>query len=430
MDARVQHETKTASPSRLRLGWPARGGALARVDSRAPSRRPGAGQGVLAPEQQRIFGVRAIPIGPLITFILLVVIPTACASVYFGLIASPIYVSEAKFAVRGSTQKLPSSNADAGALPVGNIPGGLASLNNSQDSYVVADYIKSAPLIEKLNRDDYLRSVFGRNDIDLLSRLRSSSSLDALREYWDSMVGVSVENLSGILTLRVHAFNPQDALAISRAILNASEALVNSLSERRLADAIRTEQDELDRSRRRLEAARLAAQEFRNRSGQLDPMSQSRVSLQLATLLQTEKLKLESELQTSRRTLTDKSPSVQVLSARLQAINDQIQRADREITSTNPDDPTLSRALYQFEGLEVERQFAQRLYMVSQAGVERARMNAARQQLYLTTFVEPSLAEMALYPHRLTNILIVFLASLAPWTVLTMLTAAIKDHVL
>jgi capsular polysaccharide transport system permease protein len=432
MESHVQDDTKLGSKPKFRFAWPTKGGALAEVrrSGLAPAggHLPGVIGGYL-PDART--GGRRLSLsgtfGLLLSFIFFVVVPTALAGIYYGAIASNVYLSEAKFAIRGATEKLPTGGASAaGSLP--GMPAGLSSMSNSQDAYVVADYIRSTPLVEKLDRDSNLHMLFARNEVDFLSRLRTGSSVEALRRYWESMVYPSVDAISGILTLRVEAYSPEDALTISRAVLAESEALVNEMSQRRLTDAVKNASDEVTRAEQRLQAARLAIQAFRNSSGQIDPVRQSEGTLNLLALLRSEQAKFENEVATSRRTLNDDSPSLQVLNARLKALTEQIKVIERTVASESAGDQTASRALFQYEGLEVERQFAERLYLISQAGLERARMNAARQQLYFVTFVEPSLAEKPAYPLRLRNVMIVLMCAASLWSILALLVATIKDH--
>jgi capsular polysaccharide transport system permease protein len=431
MGSHVQDDTKTRSTSRLGVSGLSQGGALtqSRRSELVGASRAGGGliEDIDASDNPRRFTLSGAW-GMVLSFFIIVVVPTALAGAYYGVIASNVYVSESKFAIRGSTEKLPAGGGASAAGPMAGALSSLSAVNNSQDSYVVASYIKSTPMVEKLDREKDLHTIFARNDIDFISRLKSGSSIEVLRRYWETMVVPSVDNLSGILTLKVEAFSPGDALTISKAVLAASEQLVNEMSVRRLADAVKNANEEVTRSEQRLQAARLAMQAFRNSSGQIDPVKQSESTLTLLSGLRSEQLKLENELATSRRTLNDQSPTVQVLTSRLQAMTDQVKGLERMVTSQTGTDQTASRALFQYEGLEVERQFAEKLYLISEAGLERARMNASRQQLYFVTFVEPNLAEKPMYPRRLSSILVVLICAAAIWSILSLLVATVKDH--
>src|SRR5450755_4588710 len=80
----------------------------------------------------------------LIGFILLVACPTLASSVYWGLIASKQYVTEAKFALRsGESSVLDSIGGFAG----------LPSSQQTQDTQILANYIRSRAIIEDIAKD-------------------------------------------------------------------------------------------------------------------------------------------------------------------------------------------------------------------------------------------------------------------------------------
>ena len=75
---------------------------------------------------------------------LMVLLPTALASIYFGLIASDQFVVEVRFAVRSSSGV---QSGDALSL-FGAIPNASSTVT---DSYIVIDYLQSRELVDKLN---------------------------------------------------------------------------------------------------------------------------------------------------------------------------------------------------------------------------------------------------------------------------------------
>ena len=361
--------------------------------------------------------------GILLSFFLLVVIPTAAAGYYYLFVASDIYVSEAKFAVRGSVEKLPSTSSAALSMF-----SQVATMNSNQDAYVVSSYIQSISLVEKLSRDVDVREAFTREGIDPIAKLDDDAPAEKLRKYWNRMVIPSVDSLSGVVSLEVRAFRPEDSLTIARAIIKASEELVNEISMRKRSDTVQFARGEVARAEERLRAARLALQAFRDASGVLDPAKSAEALSKLALILRAQKIELESEVRTARRTLSEASPSVQVLSSRLGALNEQIGLLEKELTSQSGDEKAASRVLSRFEGLELEREFAEKIYVIAQAAFERARVEADRQQLYLVTFVQPALAERAIYPRRIADTAVVGVSVLAVWSILVLLVAAVRDH--
>lgn len=409
-------EVRTASPGRFRLMPMPRFSALSRSRGSdvvtVTDRLPGAARG----RTRRRGGY-----GLLLSLIAMVVVPTGLAGYYYGFVAADMYASEAKFAVRGAVEHLPKSAATEMFTP-------LTAMNSNQDAYIVAGYIESLPLIEKVQATIDIRSLFSRPEADPIARLDPESGAERLKKYWRKMVKANIDNLSGVVTLHVSSFTPADSLAISQQVLIESEKLVNDMSRRKNSDAVTFARDEVTRAESRLRAARLAMQDFRNQSGQLDPVRQAEAVLRLGTTLKSERMVLENEISAARRTLSETAPSVQVLNARLNALKEQIATVDRSLTGGSRDDKTASGALYRYEGLELERMFAEKIYAVAQTAYERARATADRQNLYLVTFVQPAVAETPTLPRRGAEVLVVFVCAFALWSVISLVTAAIKDH--
>lgn len=81
-----------------------------------------------------------------------------------------------------------------------------------------------------------------------------------------------------------------------------------------------------------------------------------------------------------------------------------------------------------YEELESERRFAETAYQHALEALDRARMDADRQQIYVADFVPPSLPEEALYPRRLRSVGIVFLAAFVVWAIGGLTVRSVRDH--
>ena len=78
--------------------------------------------------------------------------------------------------------------------------------------------------------------------------------------------------------------------------------------------------------------------------------------------------------------------------------------------------------------MELQRVFAEKLFAMAQSGLERARIRAQQQQVYLTVFVPPYLPEEARYPERLTMSFLIPLVLLIIWSIFALTALAIEDH--
>jgi capsular polysaccharide transport system permease protein len=315
------------------------------------------------------------------------------AVVYFSLIASSHYTSEARFAVRGGAR--PPMDA-VSALT------GLASFTQVQDSLIVVNYVKSQALVEALDRQLDLRAIFGRDGIDWFSRFNADDPIEDLVKYWQWHINTSIEAPSGIVTMRVSAFSPEDALRIADATVDLSERLVNGLSTRARQDAVTEAEAELARAETRLTNARATMRDLRNQQSTLDPQRTAEGIGRLISELRLEKIRLEQELTASRRgDVSESAPQVQIMRTRVDVIGEQITGLEQLLTSRDDTEPgTIAGKITRFDEFEFEQQIAEKQYTLAAAALERARVNAEGKHVYLATFVHPVLPQNSTYPKR------------------------------
>jgi capsular polysaccharide transport system permease protein len=311
---------------------------------------------------------------------------------YVGFGMSSQYASEARFAVRGGEQ--------ISADPISTLTG-LSSFTQAQDSLIVVSYVKSRAIVEELERTIGLREMFSGRDIDWLSRFDENDPIEDLVKYWRWKIKTSIESPSGIIAVQVSAFSPEDALKIANAVVSASERLVNSMSTRATQDAMEQAKSELDRAERRLGDVGSALRELRNAQSTLDPRRTAEGINQLIGELRLERARLEDDANSATRIqVTEGAPQMQLLRIRIQVIGDQIADLERQLTSTNETASTkaVSGKITRFDELELERQIAEKQYTLATEAFERARINAERQKVYLTSFVIPLLPHDVAWP--------------------------------
>ncbi|WP_187148659.1 hypothetical protein [Methylocella silvestris] len=340
----------------------------------------------------------------LIGFVILFVIPAVASVAYFSLIASSEYTSEARFAVRGGERVATDAIS---ALT------GLASFTQIQDSLIVSNYVKSQAIVEALEREIDLRAIYSRHSIDWLSRFNAGEPIEAFVKYWVGQLKASIESPSGIVTVKVSAFSPEDTLKVANATVDLSERLVNGLSTRALKDAVAQAGMELARAESRLSAARVALRDLRNTQATLDPRRTAEGIGKLVAELRLEKIRLEQDIGAAARSnVGPAAPQVQILRTRVDVIGEQIASLEDQVTSQG-DAPSqaLSGKITRFDELELERQIAEKQYTLAAAALERARVNAEGKKVYLATFVHPVLAYEASGPYRLVYSLLGVVAS-------------------
>src|SRR4051812_20020840 len=204
-------------------------------------------------------------------------LPTLIAGVYFFGIASDLYLSEVKFVVRG-----PSKG------PVSAISAMLSSGAGSavsEDTFAVHEYLMSRDAVRRLEQEDNLRGLLSRPEGDLLTRFPGiwfwRNDFEALYRTYDRFVTVEVDSSSGVSSLQVKAYRPEDAQLIAAALLRFSEQLVNALNERARQDALSAFQREVDTTQQKITHSQAELTAYRIKQKMLDPKSASAGPLEL-----------------------------------------------------------------------------------------------------------------------------------------------------
>jgi capsular polysaccharide transport system permease protein len=354
-------------------------------------------------------------------FLLLVVLPTIIAAIYFYGIAAGQYVSEARFVVRGQQESRASS--------LGEMLGAAAGFKQvPAEALTVRDYLESHDAMEALKERAGLVEIYRRPEADFLARLwKEDLPAELMALYYQHMNAVVVDNTGGITTIRARAFRPEDARRVAEAQLRLSEEFVNKLSARAREASVNFAEGELRRAEERVIASQTAITEWRQREQAVDPTS-------LAQINQAGVAALEKELNTARTEVQEKSafmrpdnPQIATLRNRIRALQARIQIERDRLTSG---DEALPERISTFERLAQEREFANKQLASATASLEMARVEAQRQQLFLSRVVEPNLAEYPLYP-RGTIFLLSFFAVLSMlYGVGWLLLAGVREHAL
>jgi capsular polysaccharide transport system permease protein len=329
----------------------------------------------------------------LVGFLLFFAAPAALVVAYFAFVASSQYTSEARFAVRGGER----APIDAVAALTG-----LASFTQAQDSLIVVNYVKSQALVEELDRQIGLRAIFSRKGIDWISRFDRDDPIEDFVKFWRSHIKTSIEAPSGIVTVQISAFSPEEALAVADATVELSERLVNELSMRARNDAVSESELELTRAEQRLSNSRSALRDLRNEQSTLDPHRTGEGIGKLISELRLEKIHLEQEVTASERgNVSASAPQIQIMRTRIEVIGEQIAALEQRVTSQDGGQgDTIAGKITRFDELELEGQVAEKQYTLAAAALERSRINAEGKKVYIATFVHPVLPRDSTYPKR------------------------------
>jgi len=161
----------------------------------------------------------------------------------------------------------------------------------------------------------------------------------------------------------------------------------------------------------------------------VDPRKTADASAALDGRVRDELVRANTELSTLKEYMQDDAPTLKLLEARIRALEGQQRALESEVTDTaGTRAQALSRIMGAYEQLESERGFAESAYRHSLEALDRARMNADRQHIYIADFVQPDLPEKALYPRQLRSLTIVFVIAFATWAIGCLTVRSVRDH--
>jgi capsular polysaccharide transport system permease protein len=352
-------------------------------------------------------------------FSIIVVLPTVLAGAYFGVIAADRYVAEAQFVVR---------SAERG--PVTGIGALLQSTGiNTQhdDAFVVQAFMTSRDALADLERDVGYAGLMGRDEADLLSRWpnpRDGDSFEGLFDYFGRRVQVVRDLTTGLSTLRVEAFAPQDAQRIAAALLESGEVFVNRMNARALADSISLARDEVDLAEKRMLDSQSAFNAFRRAQGLVSPIENSELQMALVAELSGEVVAIETEMRRIQASAPN-SPKLPALRARARALEAQVAAEKAKLVGA---DGALTDSYGEFESLLIEQKFAEEALLAARANLEQARADAQRKQRYLERVVNPGAPDDAREPRRLMLTLSVAAGALLLYAIGWLLYVNAREH--
>ena len=352
--------------------------------------------------------------------VLVFVVPNAVTILYFGLLASDQFQSEMRFTVRSSEPiQVKDSLAKASGIPSAMI---------AQDTQIIANYLDSRDMLDRLeSRFDFNR-IFGRKDIDWYARLAADAPVEDRLDYWKDTAWASISPSSGIITIKVRAFSAAEAQKLNQAILSASEELVNRMNDRIWQDATGAAREEVKEATAQLSHARVQLQAARNKAGILTVSGASASLSALLTQSRGELIALENEYQSNSSMVSKQAPQMRVLASQIDAKKQQIDKLQAQIASTDSGESNLADRSTEFSQLELEQKLAEDHLSASITALEKLQYLSQQKLLYLDPFLKPTLPDEARYPRRFLWMGIVLAASLLLFAALAALLSVVRTR--
>ncbi len=350
-------------------------------------------------------------------YLIFVILPVILIAGYYSFWASDMYVSEARFSLRG-----PEGGGSTDLM----VFLGQGSGSTTADAYVVQEYIRSMGLLNTLDEQLSLRQHYQSSDADIFTRLSAQASAEELHEYFKKVVQVVFDPVSGIFSLKVRAYAPEMAQRLGEKILEQSELLVNRLRNRALDDALALAHAELETAESHVAKVRDELRQFRKRSDLLNPEAAVGAMLTMLAELEGEAVKARTQMAEARSYMREESAQIVALKARIAALEGQISAERNRLTGA--DQRELNDVMADYERLMVEREFAEKRYVSALTSLEAARVRAEGKSRYLVAFSPPTLPQESIWPRRLPFTLLALAGASLLFGIVSLVIAAIREH--
>ena len=355
-------------------------------------------------------------------------LPTLLGSMYFGLIAADQYVTEFKFTVRGA-QPIPAPPGSKDTMSaLTGMPGG-GGLETMQDAIIITDFINSRQGYQDVEKNVDVKKLFADPRADFIARLSPGIPIEKMERYWGKMVEARIDQLTGIVTVDVRAFGPEESLALADGVIKGADNMVNALNAQAENDLVKQAAEDLGRAEERWRSTQAELLKYQQEFQVLDPSKAVDAVAAISADLFGQLNQLKTQYTAMSAYLAPSSAQIQMLREQIKALEAQIPK----IGESAPDTRALAKnaapeALAKFQSIQLHASFAGQALTQALNALVRAHEMAAGQQIYMAIFVKPTLAESALYPNRLGSVFIVFLAAGAAWCLSVFVLYTVRDH--
>lgn len=368
-------------------------------------------------------------------------VPVVLAVLYYTLIASDRYVSDAWMVLSdqpgSGSGGLSSSSAAAGGSSILSMfgLGGAASSNSSNEQGIVTNYLVSMEAMEALDKKIGLRRMWSAGSIDLLSRLSKDASKEDFFKYYGHHVTVISDPTEPVIQVEVDAFTAADAHLIAKTLVQLTQDKLNDAFFQMREDALTFARSEVKHAQQDLTQVNDKLRSFRNEHGEIDPTATAATVGTVAGWLYQQLADTEANLRATLSYAREDSPIVKTLQSRVAALKKQIVASRGLLASSGGDktagalaDKPYAELLAAYQDLLLDQTFAQDAYTSAMSFLNTSRAALQHQHSYLIDFLAPTTAQDATEPHSTRNVFLVLIASLLVWLTGSLILAALREH--
>lgn len=341
----------------------------------------------------------------------------AASTLYWGVIASDRYVSEANVVV-DRTELAAGPSTDFASL---------LGAKSGHDLLLLREHLLSTDMLVKLDDKLDLRTHYSDRDQDVFSRMWSPKmSREWFHRHYLSRVSVEYDDFSGVLRIKAQAYSPEKAQAVASMLVEEGERFMNDMGHRLAREQVSFLERQVEQMSERVLRTRQAVVAFQNSKGLASPQGAAEALGRIAAEMESQLAELKTRREVMRAYLSPTAPDVVQLNYQIQALEKQ--RSQELARLASPAGNTLNKVVEEHQRLQLEAEFAQKVYQTALTALERGRIEATRTLKKVSVVQAPGLPQYPLEPRRLYNIALFALATLVLAGVFRLFAAIIRDH--
>jgi capsular polysaccharide transport system permease protein len=342
------------------------------------------------------------------------------AALYWGLIASDRYVSEAHVIIQQT--EMPMNQAVDMPMLLG-LSGGASRA----DQMLLRDHLLSVDMLLKLEAALKLKEHYSDRRRDLISRLWSEDiSQEWFYRYYLSRVSVEFDEYAGVLVIHAEAFTPEKAQAIASMLVEEGERYMNVMAHRLAQEQVSFIEKQVAQISERVMQARQAVLAYQNERNLVSPQGTAENLFGIVNQLEAQLTTLKTQRDALLGYLNPRNPSVVELDLQIAAVQKQIAREQTRLASSERQ--TLNRIVEEFQRLQMNAEFAQDMYKTALAALEKGRIDAGRTLKMVSVLQSPSHPQYPMEPRRIYNTIVFILVTVMLAGIVSLLSTIIREH--
>ena len=322
------------------------------------------------------------------SFLLFVILPTLIYGIILKVTVVPLYGAKSILAVT-------SQNSSESVSVAGVMTGGTDS---QKDAFKAYEYIKSKALMDRLEEEMSFITLLSSDYIDPFNRLSDVGwAGKSKQDQMDRFIFVAVDIQTGLLSLEVRTPRKDEAIRVSKLIVNKTSEHLNNLSDDLFLLKVATEEKAVDAARTDLKESKSKLLTLQIESGEQNPLAHIKSVYKQIAELEAQALDLQNKISRAEIAGVRQSTSINLLVKNEAELRERILSYRKQLVYPSSDGSlSLNSLLQNYELAMLDVKISEEILVSSLQSLMLVRRDAAQGRALFQVIVEPATADLPL----------------------------------